>query len=293
MNNSFAIIGGDLRLINLAKIISKDNKVYIYGQEKFKNFLSIEKNLIICNSLEEAIKNSRIVISSIPFSKDGIDIYAPFSNNLIRINDLVDYLNDKIFFAGSIQEYFYQLVIDNKNLTIVDLMKEEDLTILNTIATAEGAISEIIQNTDINVHGGKILILGFGRVAKVLAKKLLALSAKVTCAARKDKDFAWMETLGLEKTNINNLGENLSKYDVIINTVPKLILDEDKLEYVQKDTLLIDLASKPGGIDQNACEKLGLKFIWALAIPGKVAPVTSAIYIKNTIYKILNKEEGN
>lgn len=293
MNNSFAIIGGDLRLINLAKIISKDNKVYIYGQEKFKDFLSIEKNLIICNSLEEAIKNSRIVISSIPFSKDGIDIYAPFSNNLIRINDLVDYLNDKIFFAGSIQEYFYQLVIDNKNLTIVDLMKEEDLTILNTIATAEGAISEIIQNTDINVHGGKILILGFGRVAKVLAKKLLALSAKVTCAARKDKDFAWMETLGLEKTNINNLGENLSKYDVIINTVPKLILDEDKLEYVQKDTLLIDLASKPGGIDQNACEKLGLKFIWALAIPGKVAPVTSAIYIKNTIYKILNKEEGN
>lgn len=293
MNNSFAIIGGDLRLINLAKIISKDNKVYIYGQEKFEDFLSIEKNLIICNSLEEAIKNSRIVISSIPFSKDGIDIYAPFSNNLIRINDLVEYLNDKIFFAGSIQEYFYQLVIDNKNLTIVDLMKEEDLTILNTIATAEGAISEIIQNTDINVHGGKILILGFGRVAKVLAKKLLALSAKVTCAARKDKDFAWMEALGLEKTNINNLGDNLRQYDVIINTVPKLILDKNRLQNVRKDTLLIDLASKPGGIDQTACKELGLKSIWALAIPGKVAPVTSAIYIKNTIYKILKKEEDN
>lgn len=293
MNNGFAIIGGDLRLINLAKMISEDNKVYLYGQEKFENFLSAQKNLNICNSLEEAIKNSKIVISSIPFSKDGIDIYAPFSDNLIRINNLVNYLDDKIFFAGSIQEYFYQLVIDKKNLQVVDLMKEEDLTILNTIATAEGTISKIIENTDINIHGSKILVLGFGRVAKVLAKKLLALDAKVTCAARKDTDFAWMEALGLEKTNINNLGENLVKYDVIINTVPKLILDENRLQYVKKDTLLIDLASKPGGIDQNACKSLGLKSIWALAIPGKVAPVTSAIYIKNKIYKILNKEEGN
>ena len=293
MNNSFAIIGGDLRLINLAKMISKDNKVYIYGQEKLEDFLSKEDNLIICNSLEEVMKNSRIIVSSIPFSKDGIDIYAPFSSSSIRINDLVDYLNDKIFFAGSIQEYFYQLVIDNKKLKIVDLMKEEDLTILNTIATAEGTILEIIQNTDINIHGSKILILGFGRVAKVLAKKLLALDAKVICAARKDRDFAWMEALGLEKTNINNLGDNLRQYDVIINTVPKLILDKNRLQNVRKDTLLIDLASKPGGINQIACKELGLKSIWALAIPGKVAPVTSAIYIKNTIYKILNKEEGN
>lgn len=293
MNKNFAIIGGDFRLINLAKMISKDTKVYIYGQEKYEDFLIKEKNLNICNSLEEAIKNSKIVISSIPFSKDGIDIYAPFSNNSIRINDLVEFLDDKIFFAGSIQEYFYQLVIDNKNLQVVDLMQEEDLTVLNTIATAEGTISEIIENTDINIHGSKILVLGFGRVAKVLAKKLLALDAKVTCAARKDKDFAWMEALGLEQTNINNLGENLGQYNVIINTVPKLILDENRLQYVKKDILLIDLASKPGGIDQNVCKSLGLKSIWALAIPGKVAPVTSAIYIKNTIYKILKKEEDN
>lgn len=293
MNKNFAIIGGDFRLINLAKMIAKDNKVYIYGQEKYEDFLIKEKNLNICNSLEEVIKNSKIVISSIPFSKDGIDIYAPFSNNLIRINDLVNYLDDKIFFAGSIQEYFYQLVIDKKNLQVVDLMQEEDLTVLNTIATAEGTISEIIENTDINIHGSKILVLGFGRVAKVLAKKLLALDAKVACAARKDKDFAWMEALGLEKTNINNLEGNLGQFNVIINTVPKLILDENRLKRVKKDTLLIDLASKPGGIDQNVCKSLGLKSIWALAIPGKVAPVTSAIYIKNKIYKILNKEEGN
>ena len=75
--------------------------------------------------------------------------------------------------------------------------------------------------------------------------------------------------------------------------MPHLILDEEKLKYVKKDCLLLDLASKPGGIDEDYCKRQGLKFIWALALPGKVAPVTSAKYIKNTIYNILREGDDN
>ena len=77
--------------------------------------------------------------------------------------------------------------------------------------------------------------------------------------------------------------------DIIINTVPHIILTEQKLEYVKKETLLIDLASNPGGIDKKAIKDRNLKFVWALSLPGKVAPTTSAEFIKNTIYNILRE----
>ena len=148
-------------------------------------------------------------------------------------------------------------------------MEKEELAILNAISTAEGTIELAIFNTDKIIHGSKCLILGFGRIGKVLAKKLDGLNVKVTCAARKNEDFAWIEANGYNMTNINNIGQNLSEYDIIINTVPHLILDKEKLEYIRKDCLLIDLASKPGGIDFIEAENKGLKTIWALALPRK------------------------
>jgi dipicolinate synthase subunit A len=191
-------------------------------------------------------------------------------------------------------------MVSGKKVQVVDLMKQEELTILNTIATAEGAISDIILNTDENICESKILILGFGRVAKVLALKLKALGAKVTCTARKYKDFAWMEAIGIQAKHsngdyawTNNLEKNLQEYDIVVNTVPHLILDESKLKYIKNGCLLIDLASKPGGIDQIACKNLGLKFMWSLAIPGKVSSKTSAKYIKETINRILKEGVEN
>jgi hypothetical protein len=80
-----------------------------------------------------------------------------------------------------------------------------------------------------------------------------------------------------------------NKYDIIINTVPHIVLNEKRLEYVRNDVLLIDLASNPGGIDKKSVKDKKLKFIWALSLPGKVAPITSAEFIKNTIYNIIKK----
>lgn len=291
MENHISIVGGDSRITHLAKMYAEEGKtVFVYGQnqEKFKS----SNNIRFCTSTQDAVQNSEIIISSLPFSKDGINVFAPFSENSIKIDELANELNNKKFFAGSIPESFYEQTLKN-NVEIFDLMKQEDLTILNTIATAEGAISDIILNTSYNIHGSKVLILGFGRVSKVLAQKLKNLNADVTCAARKDKDFAWMQALGFGVLNINQFDNNLQNFDIIINTVPQMILDENKLNFVKKEVFILDLASKPGGVDQKKCEQLNLNFKWSLAIPGKVAPTTSAIYIKNTIDKIIKEGENN
>lgn len=288
MSTNFSIIGGDLRIIKLAEMLADDgNKVYTFGMEKAEE-LKENENIVICNKLQETVKNSEIVIGPIPFTSNGKNINAPFSDNIISIKELMHVINDKILIAGSITPEVYDLAND-EYIEIIDIMKREELAVLNTISTAEGTIEIMIANTNKIIHGSKVLILGFGRIGKVLARKLAGLSVKVTCAARKEEDLAWIKAYGHMETNINTIGENLSKYDVIINTVPHLVLTNEKIKYVKDDCLLIDLASNPGGIDKKAAKDKNLKLIWALALPGKVAPVTTAEFIKDTVYNILKE----
>ncbi|MCI8654623.1 MAG: dipicolinate synthase subunit DpsA [Clostridia bacterium] len=283
---NFSIIGGDLRTIKLAEMLSKENPVFTYGIDDVWNENG-NNGIIICKSIKEAIEKSEIILGPMPLSKDGENINAPFSKQEIKIKQIIENLKqNQVFIAGAIKDNVYEMA---ENIKIIDLMKQEELTVLNTIATAEGTIKVAIENTEKNIQESKILVLGFGRVGKVVAKKFKALDANVTCAARKKEDLAWIQTLGYKSTNINEIGDNLSNYDIIINTVPEVILTKNKLSYITDKTIIIDLASKPGGVDQEAIKELGIKYIWALALPGKVSPVTSAEYIKNTIYNILNK----
>ena len=281
--NKYAIIGGDLRSVKLADLLQKDgNIVTCFGLEKAQE---IENNFNIGkeNNLNVAIQKSDFVIAPTPFSKNGEDVMCSFSDKKIKITNLFGQYNDKVLFAGNIsKDIFTNLGMHYK--MVFDLMKQESLTILNTIATAEGAIDSIIQNTDIIIHGSKILILGFGRVAKTLAHKLKALDSVVTCAARKEEDLAWIKTYGYDELNINSIGNKFKDFDIVINTVPHLIVGENELKYIKKDVFLIDLASKPGGFDFLAVDKLNIKYDWALALPGKVAPLTSAQFIKKCIY---------
>lgn len=177
--------------------------------------------------------------------------------------------------------------LEQKYKTVYDLMDFEKLVIYNTIATAEGTIKEAITNTDITIQNSNILILGFGRVAKEVALKFKALGANVTCSARKESDLAWIKVLGYNLLNINYLKGKISNYDIIINTVPSMILDKEELSELNKNTLIIDLASRPGGVNFELAKQIGIKYVWALALPGRIAPKTSAEYIKECINDII------
>ena len=288
MKHKFAIIGGDLRIIKLAEMLAnEENEIYVYGFEKSEDIKN-KNNIIKCDSIKKAIQNVEIVIGPIPFSSNGNTINAPFSDKEITIREMMHVINAKVLIAGGITPDVYGMAND-EYIEIIDIMKREELAVLNTIATAEGTIQIAIENTNKILHGSEVLILGFGRIGKVLARKLAGLAVKVTCAARKDEDLAWIQAYGHKATNINAIGENLSEYDIIINTVPHMILTEDRLQYVKNDCLLIDLASNPGGIDKKAVKDKKLKFVWALSLPGKVAPTTSAEFIKDTIYNIVKE----
>ena len=120
------------------------------------------------------------------------------------------------------------------------------------------------------------MVLGFGRIA---------------CEARKNADLDWIKAYGYEPIPLQELKENLERFDVIINTIPYMVLDREKLENVRNDAIVIDLASNPGGVDRVAIKEKNIKFVWALSLPGKISPVTSAEFIKETLYNIVTEIE--
>lgn len=288
MNKKVSIIGGDLRIIKLIEMLLDDDfQVSVYGLEKAESIEKAEK-IQKCSTIEQAVGESDIVIGPIPLSSNNKNINMPFSDNEVTIQELVSLLANKTFIAGSIREEYDNLA-EGKNINTIDLINREELAVLNTISTAEGAIQLAMEETPKTIHGSKVLVLGFGRIGKILAKMLQGIGACVFCEARKESDLAWIQAYGYQKIALNELDDNLNKFDIIINTIPHIIIDESNIKNIKKDCLLIDLASNPGGIDKNAVKKEGLKFIWALSLPGKVAPITSAEFIKETLYNILKE----
>ena len=231
MDNNFLVIGGDLRIVKLVNMLADKNVIYTYGLEKVEEIDSNE-NIIKCNPIDrEIIQKSKAIIGPTPFSKDEKNIYAPYSENEINISDILQKCKEKHLIAGNVTEYVKKIA-DENNVNITDLIKNEKLAILNSISTAEGAIEIAMKETDTIIHGSNILILGFGRIGKVLAKKLQGLSANVTCAARKQEDLAWIMAYGYHSININEMGKELKQFDIIFNTVPHLILSKEKIKYL-------------------------------------------------------------
>ena len=159
----------------------------------------------------------------------------------------------------------------------------------NALPTAEGAIQIAMEELPITLHDARVLVIGFGRLGQALAPRRRALGARVWVAARRYAQRAAAESMGLGSEGIHRLPDWLCGYDLVLNTVPAPVLGARELNALKERALVIDLASKPGGVDFSAAAELGVKAIWALSLPGKVAPVTAGLAIKSTIYNILTE----
>ena len=283
---NIAIIGGDQRIVQLAEMMSQEGfNVFTYGLER-NNKINKNEKIRKCESLKELISSADIIVSSIPFTKDGININMPFSDTKVEIKELGKYLKNKTLIAGRIDKSLYEEIPESK---VIDLLEREDLTVLNAIASAEGTIQVAMEETEKTLNGSNILIIGFGRITKVLFNMLKGFGANIYCETTKKENVSWIKTYGYTPIIWKDLEENLGKFDLIINTAPHIILDDAKLSFLKKDCVIVDVASDPGGVDRESAKKRNVKLIWALALPGKVAPITSAEYIKETLYNIFKE----
>lgn len=273
---NISVIGGDSRIVELIKFLAKDNNnMCLFGLGRCEDL----KDFKHASNLDEALQKSDLVITSIPLSKNGTSINTVFTEKTILIEDFFEKAKEKKIITGNITKEIEQYIKSENKNEIIDVLKLEELAILNAIPTAEGAIQIAMQKSKKTLHGSKCLVMGFGRIGKILAKMLSGLGAKVCCEARKQQDIAWIKAYGYTAIHLDEINKCLGEFDFIFNTIPYLILDKNRLQLINNECLLIDLASKPGGIDFDSAKEIGLETEWALALPGKVAPKTSAKYI--------------
>ena len=142
----------------------------------------------------------------------------------------------------------------------------------------------------VELEGKTMGIIGYGRIGSVLANKLSALGVQVTVSARSCRDIARIEAAGMAAADTRRLTEILDGFPLVFNTVPAAVLGAAELAKLPAESLVIDLASQPGGIDLAATPPAGVRVIHALSLPGKAAPVTASIAVRDTIYAILNEE---
>ena len=178
-----------------------------------------------------------------------------------------------------------------RGLHMADYFAREELAVANAVPTSEGTIQIAMEELPVTLHGARTLILGAGRLGKVLARQLTGLGAKVTVAARSWSDLAWIDAWGCDAARSDALEGTLGDFDLILNTVPAPLLTRERLAELKAGCLVIDLASRPGGVDFQSAAELGVKVIWALSLPGKAAPVTAGRAIRDTVYHILSEEE--
>jgi len=272
-------IGGDLRQLTVMnKFRSAGYNVKIYGYEGAEFSVSDINEIYDCD----------IILFPMPGCR-GNKIFAPFTEEDIFAENIVLPAGKIIFYAGGNE--LLENKMKNSGSLCFNYMNREELIIKNAVPTAEGAIEIAINETPYTISGARILITGFGRVAKALANCLKAFGADVTVAARKCSAQAEAECLGFNAIDINKMYDCIGDFDVIYNTVPALVIDECLLRRISNDSLIIDLASKPGGVDFEAAQRNGKRVIWALSLPGKVAPVTAGNIIFETVMNILNETE--
>ncbi len=192
-----------------------------------------------------------------------------------------------LIFGGCITPSVYDLP-RAKGVELVDYYARPELVELNAIPTAEGCIALLMANSKRTLWQQKILLIGFGRVSRALAVRLMALGAQVIVAARNPTQRAFAKGLGCKAVPLEQLND-LTGYSTVVNTVPAMLLDESRLKKLPRGSLIVDLASKPGGTDFAAAKRLGHTALHALALPSKCAPETAGQFIADTILQILQE----
>ncbi len=277
------VIGGDQRQAKLASLLRDDGHcVHTYALEK----IDPEPRSDLTG-----IELADCVILPLPVTGNGTMLNAPLSEEAHPLALLLDTLRPgQIICAGKVDPYTYSMA-QERGLVLHDYFAREELAIANAVPTAEGALQIAMEELPITIHGSRALVIGYGRIGKLLSHRLSALGAKVSISARKWADLAWAEAYnhGVEQTE--TLDGWLCGYDLVLNTVPSRVLTQSRLAELKPGALVIDLSSKPGGVDMDAARQLGVKVIWALSLPGKVAPITAGKAIQSTIYNIL-REQG-
>lgn len=276
------MIGGDLRQLYAADALERQNcPTSLFGLELCEQ----TGNRRQAQSLSEAVTGADFLLLPLPMEVEAQRLNAPFAQMPIAMPELLKCVPaDLPIFGGKVHEAQHR-----QHPNLYDYAEEETFQIQNAVITAEGAVQLAMETMLGTLHGSRCLVIGYGRIGKVLAGMLHGLGARVCVSARRPEDRAWIRAAGYEALEIGALDGYLGGMQMVFNTVPARILTDIQLRELPAETPILDLASLPGGVDFEAARAQNRKVLHALALPGKTAPAAAGEAIADTVLQMLRK----
>lgn len=284
-----AVIGGDARQLEIVrKLTELDAKLSLVGFEQLDHaFTGAVKEKID----EVDFSNIDSIILPVPGTNLEGQVETIFSNEKVcLVEEMLLKTPPHCSVYSGITNSYLSGITKKANRRLVQLFERDDVAIYNSIPTVEGTIMMAIQHTDFTIHGSNIVVLGLGRVGMSVARTFSALGASVKVGARKSEHIARITEMGLIPFHLNELDQNVRDVDICINTIPHHIVSASVISKMPAHTLIIDLASKPGGTDFRYAEKRGIKALLAPGLPGIVAPKTAGQILANVLSQLLSED---
>lgn len=281
------ILGGDLRYLKIIETLSEKYNVDVVG---YKNTYINEKiKNININDVE--IKKYDVIIFPINGVMDKNLITCRFNNIPIKLpKDLLKETKENVLIFSGINTKNLEEMLKTSNRKCTFLMQDEKIVKDNAIPTSEGIIADIIINTEKSLTDQNILIFGYGNIGKVLVNHLKLLGSNITVGIIEPNDKKELNELNIKNFYTNDkekLKNEINKTDIIINTVPKKIINEKDYKHINKEAYLLDISSHPHGFDEELLNEFFIKNKLYLGIPGKIAPITAGKILTNKINEIM------
>lgn len=260
MTGNIAIFVTDQRQKNLAG--------YLPGTKVLLDWHNVQDQ----TRAEDFVKNSRYLIFPTPVSRLN---RQPKIEDMLKHELITETNNDKTVIGGAFTDKWTQY-LQMHEIAYFDLMKEEKVAQKNAYITAEATVAEILKYSDYSICGQKIIVCGYGRCGKCVADLLAVMGAKVTVLARRAKARRAARCDGHEAVDFSYGPEEVYGAHTIVNTVPAQVIREPMIQEMHRDTVIIDIASRPGGVDLVAAERWEIKVVAALGLPGLYTTKSSA-----------------
>ena len=266
------IIGGGIRLEKAAEAFAESgSKVSLFDGSV---------------ALKSAVDSSDIIVLGIPAVNDDGTVCAENLTSGVSLRDLSMLVGKKKLVVGGRLSERAKAIFDIYGVRWADYALREEFEMANAVPTAEGAIGLAMEEFPFTLHSSRTIVTGFGKVSLALASRLHALGSDVTICARRAEARAMAKSFSFSAVDFPLLPEAAKSCDILFNTVPAKVIGRDALSALPPHAGVIDLASKPGGVDLPEAKELGINVIWALSLPGKVAPVSAGRIIAETVCSI-------
>lgn len=293
---TLAFLGGDRRTEQAANILlAAGYSVFQIGVKAREGGEEDDIASSACESvvevLRQALREAQVVIFPTPASLNDRMVNAPQASEALLWSEIREKLTSAHHLIGGKLPPGWRRDAEAVGARVTDLTDSDRLARKNALPTAEGALAIALQSMPVTLRGAKTVLIGYGRCAASLAPMLLALGSQVTVCARREEARERARTIGCDAIDFDMLADACAQADFICNTVPDRVMGERELSVCRKEVLLLDLASKPGGVDRGAAQRFGISVIWALGLPGKVAPLSAGRYLAEEIEAILAGEE--